>query len=107
MTTCAKPDILRSGASNEVMNEAADGPKPHLMRGFRADELWGYFSSAGAKVEYIKADRILQMLLGDEGIVKLAHAWGLDECIDLEMTLADDPALAGAGQDYCVQAGKS
>ena len=74
MTTRVKPDIFRSNASNEVTNEAADGPRPHLMRGFRADELWGYFSSSGAKVEYIEADRILQMLLGDEEIEKLAHA---------------------------------
>jgi len=86
--------------------EARESDKPYLVWGFRADELWGYFAAAGAKVEWIKGERILKMLLGDEGLDELVNAWGMDKCLDLEFDLAEDPALAGAGEYYCVLAMK-
>jgi SAM-dependent methyltransferase len=89
---------------DEGIFEAVDNDRAYLVRAFSADELWGYFNAAGAQVEYVKADRILTLLLGDEGLEELAKAWGLEACIDIELRLDDDPALAGAGLGYCVLA---
>jgi ubiquinone/menaquinone biosynthesis C-methylase UbiE len=83
-----------------------DDPKPHLVHGFKADELWGYFSSAGAELVYLKGSRILDMLFSEDHIKNMAEEWGLDECINIETALSDDPALTGAGMDYCILAAK-
>lgn len=86
--------------------EDRDHPKHYLIRAFRADELWALFESAGANVVYLKADRLLQEMLGRKGIEKLAGEWGVEECVNLESALCEDPALIGAGQEYCVLAEK-
>jgi S-adenosylmethionine-dependent methyltransferase len=97
-------------AAQRVMQQGVfedrESEKPCLVWGFRADELWGYFTAAGAKVEWIKGERILKMLLGDDELDNLVDSWGLDKCLDLELNLAEDPSLAGAGEYYCLSAVK-
>jgi len=86
--------------------EDRNHPKHYLRRAFRADVLWLLSESAGANVVYLKADRLLKELLGRDGIEKLAREWGIEECVKLEGALCDDPALIGAGRQYCVLAEK-
>lgn len=93
--------LLETGIS-----EDRDHPNHYLKRAFRADELWALFESAGANVVYLKADRLLKEMLGREGIEKLAGEWGIEECVNLEISLCEDPALIGAGRQYCVLAEK-
>jgi ubiquinone/menaquinone biosynthesis C-methylase UbiE len=93
--------LIEEGLCISIQNNEA-----MRMRAFRADELWGLLSTAGADVEYIKCNRILSAILSEERIEKLVKEWGFDECLNLELTLSDDPALAGAGLDLCVCAKK-